>query len=70
MTKSETTLVYLTPDEALLFVEFQKRYHIIAQLVGCMESLNLSDIKNTSITMDTDEQGRVKHTAITKHYRI
>jgi len=65
-----TTPVYLTPDEALLFIEFKKRYHIIAPLIGYMETMRIPDLKEASVVMDIDSSGKVSHTAITKHYRI
>lgn len=61
--------VYLTPDDARLFVEFQKRYQVIGQLLGSMDALKISDMKNVSIVMDLDGAGKLQHTAITKHYR-
>lgn len=61
--------VYLTEDEAKLFVEFQKRYQVIAHLIGYMDSINIFELKNSSIQLDIDTTGKVSHTAVTKHYR-
>ncbi len=59
----------LQNDEAVLFREFQRRYDIIAPIVGYMESLKIMDISNSQIILDIDDKGLVKHMAITKHYR-
>lgn len=61
--------IYLSEEDAKLFIEFQKRYTTIAHIVGCMEGLNIQDLRNVSIVMDIDDRGIVQHTAITKHYR-
>lgn len=61
--------VYLTEDEAKLFIEFQKRYQVMAHLLGYMDSLNIFELKNCSVVMDIDNLGKVSHTAITRHYR-
>ncbi len=62
-------VISLTPDDAKLFAEFQKRYEVIAHLVGYMDALRLFDLKNMNISMDIDTAGKVSHTAITRHYR-
>lgn len=61
--------VNLSQEEAFLFAEFQKRYEVIAQLVGYMETVRIFDLKNMSIQIDIDSNGIVKHTAITRHFR-
>ena len=61
--------VYLSEDEAKLFIAFQKNYIVFAQLLGYMESTGTSNLKNMSIVMDIDNDGKVGHTAITRHYR-
>lgn len=61
--------VYLTADEAMLFVEFQKNYQIIAHLLGYMSSIHADTLKNTHLAFDIDNEGKISHTAITKHYR-
>lgn len=63
------TTVQLTEEDAYLFREFQKRYQVLAQLVGCMDSLKIVELKNVSVLMDIDNKGKVCHTAITSHYR-
>ena len=64
-----TTAVYMTEDDIKLFLVFQKNYQPVAHLLGCMDSLNIQDFKNVSIVMDIDQNGKLQHTAITKHYR-
>lgn len=61
--------ISLTDEDALLFIEFQKHYQIVAPIVGYMSSLKLVDISNTHIGLDIDAFGMIKHMEITKHYR-
>lgn len=63
------TTISLSDEDAVLFIAFQKRYEVIAPLVGYMDSLNLIDLKNMSIVLDIDPQGVVGHMAITRHFR-
>lgn len=64
-----TTVIELTDEEAKLFIEFQKHHEMIAYLLGFMDSLNVSNLKNMSITMDIDNLGVVAHTSLTRHFR-
>lgn len=59
----------LKPEEAMLFVEFQKNYQVVAYLLGYLSSLKIAEMNNTNLTMDIDSNGKVSHTSITKHYR-
>lgn len=61
--------IYLSEDEARLFVTFQKNYQVVARIIGSMDALNLTEIKNASLLMDFDQNGTINHSAITKHYR-
>ncbi len=63
------TVIELTDDEARLFIEFRKRQEFIGHLVGYMESLNVFDLKNTSVTLDIDNIGIVSHMSVTRHFR-
>lgn len=63
------TTIELTNEDALLFVEFQKHYNVVAPIVGYMSSLKLVDVSNTQIVLDIGQSGVVQHMAITKHYR-
>lgn len=61
--------VYLTTDEARLFVEFKKRYKVIAYILGFMDSMKIEDMKETNVILDIDKGGVVSHAALTKHFR-
>lgn len=61
--------VYLSPYEAGVFVKFQEHFTLIAHVVGVMDSLGLKDLNNANILMEFNNEGLIKHTAITKHYR-
>lgn len=63
------TNVQLTDEDALLFIQFQKNYQILAPIVGYMTSLKIIDISNSQLVLDIDSQGKVGHMAITKHFR-
>lgn len=65
----EKTPVYLSPDEAMLFMTFQKNYQVIARILGSMEALKVNDLSNGTLTMDFDSGGVIQHSSITKHYR-
>lgn len=67
--KPQTVPVYLSEDDFKLFSMFQERYQVIAHLLGCMDGLNLDKLNNVSVIMDIDTNGKLAHTAITKHYR-
>lgn len=59
----------LNNEEAVLFLKFRERQEIIGYLIGYMDSLNLVDLRNMSVTMDIDNNGIVGHTSITRHFR-
>lgn len=61
--------IYLSQDEAMLFVAFQKNYQVVAYILGTMEALRLNEIRNASLTMDFDPQGSITHSSITQHYK-
>lgn len=63
------TNVELTDEDAIMFLKFRERQALIGYLVGYMDSLKLVDLRNMSITMDTDNNGMVGHTSITRHFR-
>lgn len=63
-----TTLI-LTDEEIELFKNLQKHHEVIGYLIGYMESLKLTDLKNVNIQLDIDDKGIVGHMSITKHYR-
>lgn len=53
--KPKPTMVALTKEEALLFMEFQKRYAFIQML----EELDVFDIRNGSVTINFDAMGAI-----------
>lgn len=61
--------VQLTEEEALAFTLFRKHQEAVGYIVGYMESLNIVDLRNMSITMDIDGNGVIGHTSITRHFR-
>jgi len=63
------TKVELTDEDALLFIEFQKHYEMIGYIIGYMNSIGVSDMKNMNITLDIDNNGIVQHTSFTRHFR-
>ena len=69
ITIEQKTPVYLSPDEALLFMAFQKNYQVIARILGHIDALGIRNIANSSLVLDFDKDGMVAHTAITNHYR-
>lgn len=63
------TPVYLSPDEALLFIAFQKNYQLIANILGTMDSMGFTNLRSASVALDFDANGAIQHSSITKHYR-
>ncbi len=61
--------VFLTNEEALLFIQFQKKYQVIAYILGCLDSLNVNDVKNSMVSFNFDQSGVLGNTTITKHYK-
>ncbi len=62
---SANTLVELTPDDALLFIEYQKR-HAFMQV---LEQIGAFDIKSGSLTIHFDALGGIGSVDVNKHYR-
>jgi len=50
------TPLYLTNEEAVRFVKFQKFYF----LVKALEDMNVNDLKNGSLTIHFDNLGRIR----------
>lgn len=65
----QKTPIYLSSDEAMLFMAFQKNYQVIANIIGSMDALRVNNITNSTLTMDFDREGLIAHSSITKHYR-
>lgn len=60
----ELTKIELTSEEALLFIQFQKRYAFIK----LMESINAFDTKDGSVTINFNRVGLIL--SIEKHQRF
>lgn len=69
MANDTKILVELSPTDALLFAEFQKRYEVVAPLVGYMDAIKVFDLRNMSLQFDIDKAGVISHTSITRHFR-
>lgn len=63
---TELTTVYLTEEEARLFIEFQKRYAFMQLL----ESLDVFKIRSGSITVHFDNTGEIASLDKQEHYRL
>ena len=62
----DKTAVYLTDDEALLFVQYQKRY----AFMKILEDLGAFDLKSGSLTLHFDNLGGIGSVDIQRHIRI
>ncbi len=62
----ELTIVNLTPEDAKLFVEFQRRYAFMKLL----DSLGAFDIKSGFLTVHFDNLGEIGSVDVQKHYRL
>ena len=60
----EQTTIFLSPEDAQLFVQFQKRY----LFVKLLESLGVFDLKKARVTIDFDKFGQIAGLDINKHY--
>jgi len=60
------TNIELTTEDALLFVEFQKRYAFIK----LMESLRVFDIRGGNVTINFNDCGEIALVDIHNFYRI
>jgi hypothetical protein len=63
--KPETTAIYLTPQEAFLFVEFQKQY----ALIKALESIGAFRVRSGSVTVHFDSNGLIGSLDKVEHYR-
>lgn len=57
--------VALSPEEALLFIEFQKQFSFIK----LMHSLGVFDIRNGSVKINFNNQGEIGVVEINRTYR-
>lgn len=58
--------IYLTPEEALLFTEYQKRYAFMKFL----ESIDGFNLKSASITINFDNMGRIGSVDKKQHFSL
>lgn len=68
--QDDLTTIHLTSDEAFLFIEFQKHYVLIGNLLGCMKELGIDNLRDSEIVIDIDHQGIIKHIKTSKHYSM
>lgn len=64
--KEDLTIVYLSPEEAVLFVQFQKRFTFMKLL----ESLGAFDLKSGSIEIHFANTGEIGSIDIHRHIRL
>lgn len=60
------TMIQLTPEDAALFIQFQKRY----AFMNLMESLGAFKIKSGYVTVHFDNMGEVGSIDVQQHYRL
>lgn len=60
------TKVELTPADALLFAEFQKRYAFMKAL----EQIEAFNIRSGSLTINFDAMGKIGSMEVHRHYRV
>ena len=63
---NEFTTVYLSAEEAKLFMEFQRRYRFMQML----ESLGVFDLKSAKVTLHFDNLGEVASIDKQQYYRL
>lgn len=66
MVEEETTSVDLSKADALLFIDFQKRYAFMQLL----ESIGAFDMRSGSITIHFDNVGKIGSVDKHDHYRL
>lgn len=62
---ASNTIIELSPEDALLFVAFQKRHAFMAAL----EAISAFDIKSGSLTVHFDALGGIGSMDVHQHYR-
>lgn len=60
------TIIHLTPEDAALFVQFQKRY----LFMKVMESTGAFDIRSGSVEIHFANTGEIASVDIHKHLRV
>ncbi len=59
------TTIQLTDDEAKAFIKFQKHY----VMVNLLESLNVFEMKNGSVQIHFDHEGKIRWVEINRKYK-
>lgn len=62
----QTTPVYLTEEEAKMFLQFQKHF----TLIGLLESVKAFDIKSGSVTLHFNALGEIKGVDKREHFMV
>lgn len=62
----QLTVVHLSPEEARLFIEFQKRY----KFMQLLESVDAFSIKGGFVTIHFDNMGEAGSIDVQRRYRI
>ena len=65
-TETKITPIYLSPEEAHLFVQFQKRFCFMQLL----ESVGAFNLKNASIEIHFDNLGGIAKVDKHEHYKV
>ena len=66
MAEQQTTTLYLTPEDALLFVQYQKRHC----LIDILEKLKVFDIRNGSVEIHFGDIGEVRKVDLHQHHKV
>ena len=66
MGDSTKTTIFLTPEDAVLFIAFQKRFAFIKLL----EETGALDLRNGSLELHFDHTGAISSVDIHRHLRV
>lgn len=66
MPKEQTTPVFLSPEEAMLFVTFQKRFTFMKAL----ENMGAFNLRNASIEIHFDSLSQIAKIDKHEHYKV
>ena len=62
----EKTTIFLTTEDALLFVQYKKRY----AFMKIMESVGAFNLKRGAITIEFDYEGQIKDIKKYEHFHV
>lgn len=60
------TTIELTPEDAVLFVQFQKRFTFMKLL----ESVGAFDLKPGTLTVSFDNFGQIRSVDVQRHFKL